>query len=75
MSRARASFFEVPQPVREPPPTFDDLIFLCVAITDIFSPFLTLFKNCQFIEHKPPTCYNSHVTYSKRYSQKKDVIK
>ena len=50
MSRARASFFEVPQPVREPPPTFDDLIFLCVAITPISHPFLILFKNCEVSE-------------------------
>ena len=28
----------------------DALIFLCVAITDIFSPFLTLFKNCLKID-------------------------
>ena len=72
MSRARASFFEVPQPVREPPPTFDDLIFLCVAITPISHPFLILFKNCQQIEYTQYSDIIIFVMYSENYSQKRN---
>lgn len=70
MSRARASFCEVPQPVREPPPTFDDLIFLCVAITQNL-PF-TLFKNCQQIEYTQYSDIIIFVMYSENYSQKRN---